>query len=41
LSSRHAPLDIAPDRFRAIGHQLIDRIADLLASIPERPVTRD
>jgi glutamate/tyrosine decarboxylase-like PLP-dependent enzyme len=39
--ARDAPLDIAPDRFRAIGHQLVDRIADLLASIPERPVTRD
>jgi aromatic-L-amino-acid/L-tryptophan decarboxylase len=30
-----------PDRFRALGHQLVDRIADLLASIPSRPVTRD
>ena len=40
MSDRRTPLDIAPDRFRAIGHRLIDQIADLLASIPERPVTR-
>jgi glutamate/tyrosine decarboxylase-like PLP-dependent enzyme len=26
--------------FRAIGHQLVDRLADLLASVPDRPVTR-
>lgn len=32
---------MSPDRFRALGHQLVDRIADLLASIPSRPVTRD
>jgi glutamate/tyrosine decarboxylase-like PLP-dependent enzyme len=35
--SRH----IAPDRFRQIGHQLVDQIAALLESIPDRPVTRD
>ena len=27
--------------FRALGHDLVDRLADLLASIPQRPVTRD
>jgi glutamate/tyrosine decarboxylase-like PLP-dependent enzyme len=36
---RHAPIDVAPDRFRAAGHALIDRIADLLGSMAERPVT--
>jgi aromatic-L-amino-acid/L-tryptophan decarboxylase len=41
LSQRDAPLHIAPDRFRVIGHQLIDQIADLLAAIPRGPVTRD
>ena len=41
MSQRNAPLEISPDRFRALGHQLVDRIADLLASIPSRPVTRD
>jgi glutamate/tyrosine decarboxylase-like PLP-dependent enzyme len=28
-------------RFRAAGHRLVDQIAALLESIPERPVTRD
>ena len=35
------PLHIPADRFRAIGHDLVDRIASLLESIPARPVTRD
>ena len=29
------------DRFRAIGHRLVEQVADLLDSIPGRPVTRD
>jgi aromatic-L-amino-acid/L-tryptophan decarboxylase len=41
LSQRHTPLHIAPDRFRGIGHQLVDQIAALLEAIPQRPVTRD
>src|SRR5260370_24602176 len=36
---RDAPLDISPDAFRAAGHQLIDRIADFLGSLPSRRVT--
>ena len=36
---RQSPIDIAPERFRAAGHALIDRLADLLASIRERKVT--
>jgi hypothetical protein len=39
LTHRTAPLDLRPDEFRALGHRLIDRIADFLASLPERPVT--
>ncbi len=39
LAQRTAPLDMAPDEFRALGHRLIDRIADFLASLPQRPVT--
>ncbi len=37
--ARHAPLDIAPERFRSAGHVLIDRLADLLAGMRERRVT--
>lgn len=37
--ARHAPLEMSPDEFRALGHSLIERIADHLASIPSRPVT--
>jgi aromatic-L-amino-acid decarboxylase len=41
LADRDSPLQIAPERFRQIGHQLVDQIAALLESIPDRPVTRD
>lgn len=34
-----APLDISPEEFRALGHRLVDRMADFLASLPERPVS--
>lgn len=36
---RNAPLEINPTEFRAIGHQLVERIADFLATLSERPVT--
>jgi aromatic-L-amino-acid/L-tryptophan decarboxylase len=32
------PLAITPDRFRELGHTLVDEIADFLASMPTRPV---
>jgi aromatic-L-amino-acid decarboxylase len=35
---RDVPLEIDSARFRAAGHALVDRVADLLASLPERPV---
>ena len=35
---RDALLEIDPAEFRAAGHALVDRIADLLVSLPERPV---
>lgn len=38
-NKRVAPLEIAPDRFRELGYQLVDRIAGFLDSLPQRPVT--
>jgi aromatic-L-amino-acid/L-tryptophan decarboxylase len=39
LRSRQAPIEIAPEEFRRLGYQLVDRIADFLSSLPQRPVT--
>ena len=38
---RTAPLAMSRDDFRTIGHELVDRIAEHLATLPGRPVTRD
>ncbi|HUQ80967.1 MAG TPA: pyridoxal-dependent decarboxylase, partial [Gemmatimonadaceae bacterium] len=35
---RDALLEIDPAEFRAAGHKLVDRVADFLATIAERPV---
>jgi glutamate/tyrosine decarboxylase-like PLP-dependent enzyme len=35
---RNSPAELSPDQFRSIGHDLVDRIADFLASLPTRPV---
>ena len=35
---RDAPIDLDAAQFRAAGHKLVDRVADLLASMSERPV---
>jgi glutamate/tyrosine decarboxylase-like PLP-dependent enzyme len=37
--TRNAPLAMNADQFRSAGHLLVDRVADLLASVPGRPVT--
>lgn len=37
--SRNAPLAMDAEMFRVLGHQLVDQLAELLASIPARPVT--
>lgn len=36
---RPTPIDISHDQFRAIGHKLVDEIADLFEGLPDRPVT--
>jgi aromatic-L-amino-acid/L-tryptophan decarboxylase len=38
--ARVSPLEIDPEQFRLLGHELVDRIAGLLESLPNRPVTR-
>jgi aromatic-L-amino-acid decarboxylase len=39
--SRRTGLDMAPEEFRKLGHQLVDRIADHMARMPEGPVKPD
>lgn len=36
---RDAPINLHPEEFRAAGHYAIDRIADFLASLPDRKLT--
>ena len=38
---RYAPAELSPAQFRAIGHDLVDRIADFLATVADRPVAPD
>jgi len=40
MKTRHAPLAMTPDEFKAAGHRLVDLIAERLAGIPRGPVTR-
>ena len=37
--TRDAPIAMAPDAFREAGHALVDRVADFLGSLRDRPVT--
>ena len=39
VASRVAPIDIDAAEFRRLGHDLVDRIAELLDTLPERRVT--
>jgi len=39
IEGREAPLEMSPEEFRSAGHRLVERIADLLGSVPSRPVT--
>jgi len=38
-TGRHAPIDLSPGEFRDVGHALVDRVADILASMHDRKVT--
>jgi len=37
---RQIPIDLSPEAFRRLGHDLVDQIAGFLESLPNRPVTR-
>ena len=39
--SRHVPIAMDANAFKALGHRLVDQIAELLESVPARPVTRN
>lgn len=39
--TREAALEMDAAIFRALGHRLVDQVADHLESLPRRPVTRD
>ncbi len=36
---RNAPLEMTPEEFRSLGHRLVDDVADLLGSLPSRPLS--
>ena len=36
---RSTQVDLSSDQFRELGHRLVDRVADFLASLPSGPVT--
>ena len=39
--SRDVPLAMDAATFKSLGHALVDQLAELIASVPSRPVTRD
>ena len=41
LTDRCAPLEMSGARFRTLGHDLVDRIADWLERLPDGPVMHD
>jgi aromatic-L-amino-acid/L-tryptophan decarboxylase len=38
VGTRYAPVEMSGEEFRAVGHRLVDEIAEFLDSIPRRPV---
>ncbi len=41
ITPREAPLAMDAATFRALGHQLVDQLAECIAAVPAGPVTRD
>jgi aromatic-L-amino-acid/L-tryptophan decarboxylase len=41
LRYRIAPLEMSPNEFRKAGYRLIDQVAELLCTLPERPVAQN
>jgi aromatic-L-amino-acid decarboxylase len=39
MTERYAALDLPPDAFRKLGHDLVERIAVHLETLPDRPIT--
>jgi len=39
VEGRNSPLEMSAEEFRAVGRQLVDRLAEFLESIPKRPLT--
>jgi glutamate/tyrosine decarboxylase-like PLP-dependent enzyme len=39
MEHRVSPLELSPPEFRSLGHELVDRVADFLATLRDRPLT--
>jgi len=39
MEQRVSPLELSPTEFRSLGHELVDRVADFLATLRDRPLT--
>jgi len=39
VAERLTPLELPPDEFRRLGHELVDRIAEFLGALRHRPIT--
>ena len=37
---RNAAINMDPEEFRKLGHQLVNQVSDFLASLPNRPLTK-
>lgn len=39
IETRNAPIEMTPEQFRELGHRLVDRISDFMATMPDGKVT--